>query len=284
MAKGMAWAMLTLAVTGAATAAGADELHFNDFSNTAKLQINGNAASVNTGSRTVLRVTPSKIGQAGSVFSTTPIALSNAYSFSTRFTFNINQQYNGGADGLVFVVQPNANDVGGGGGGIGFDGIPHSLGIEFDTWDNTFNGVNEGTSPANHIGVDLNGNINSVALAPSPYDLDSGTDLTAWIDYNGSTKSLEVRLANSLARPGTALITYGVDLASVIGNPNAFVGFTSGTGAAAANHDLVSWDFIDNYAPISGAVPEPATWAMMIVGFGAAGYAMRRRKLRVRLA
>ena len=28
---------------------------------------------------------------------------------------------------------------------------------------------------------------------------------------------------------------------------------------------------------VSAAVPEPATWAMMIVGFGLAGYAMRRR-------
>lgn len=32
----------------------------------------------------------------------------------------------------------------------------------------------------------------------------------------------------------------------------------------------------------AGAVPEPATWAMMLVGFGAAGYAMRiRRSARV---
>ncbi|MBA2920350.1 PEPxxWA-CTERM sorting domain-containing protein [Sphingomonas sp. MAH-20] len=28
------------------------------------------------------------------------------------------------------------------------------------------------------------------------------------------------------------------------------------------------------------AVPEPATWAMMLTGFGAAGLAMRRRRLR----
>ena len=35
--------------------------------------------------------------------------------------------------------------------------------------------------------------------------------------------------------------------------------------------------------PLSGGVPEPATWAMMLVGLGAAGYAMRRRNYAVSL-
>jgi hypothetical protein len=38
----------------------------------------------------------------------------------------------------------------------------------------------------------------------------------------------------------------------------------------------------DNYqitiAAVTPAVPEPATWAMMLLGFGAVGYSMRRRK------
>jgi hypothetical protein len=33
------------------------------------------------------------------------------------------------------------------------------------------------------------------------------------------------------------------------------------------------------YTP-NGAVPEPATWAMMLLGFGAAGFAIRRRRAR----
>lgn len=34
----------------------------------------------------------------------------------------------------------------------------------------------------------------------------------------------------------------------------------------------------DLYDPIAGGVPEPATWAMMIAGFGLAGAALRRRR------
>lgn len=32
---------------------------------------------------------------------------------------------------------------------------------------------------------------------------------------------------------------------------------------------------------VGGAVPEPSTWAMMLIGFGATGYAMRRRRTKV---
>ena len=30
-------------------------------------------------------------------------------------------------------------------------------------------------------------------------------------------------------------------------------------------------------SPVAAAVPEPATWAMMLIGFGAVGFGMRRR-------
>lgn len=48
------------------------------------------------------------------------------------------------------------------------------------------------------------------------------------------------------------------------------------------NARLVFSQFIEN-APISG-VPEPATWALMIAGFGAVGVAMRRRRTSVAFA
>lgn len=40
---------------------------------------------------------------------------------------------------------------------------------------------------------------------------------------------------------------------------------------------------VDNVS-FTAAVPEPATWAMMLMGFAAVGYSMRRRKATVRVA
>lgn len=260
------------------TPAAATTIVFNDFTSTAGLQLNGNAAAVNDGTRNVLRVTPSQFGQAGSAFSTSPVTLGADVSFSTRFTFNFNAQQAGGADGVVFTVQTNSNNVGGLGGGIGYSGIPNSVGIEFDNWNN--GGIDDNS--ANHVGIDINGDVDSVLQTESPFALDGGQDLTSWIDYNGATKLLEVRLASNNIRPVLALLSYTVDLTGVLGTPNAFVGFTSGTGDAAANHDIVNWEFRDVYSPISGVVPEPATWAMMIIGFfsiGVTARATRRRNL-----
>ena len=43
-------------------------------------------------------------------------------------------------------------------------------------------------------------------------------------------------------------------------------------------------DLAFGVAPPSGAVPEPATWALMLLGFGAIGGAMRRQRTRVAYA
>ena len=56
-------------------------LNFADFANPSGLQFNGNADNVNN----VLRLTPPERGQAGSVFTTAPIALAPDASFSTHF-------------------------------------------------------------------------------------------------------------------------------------------------------------------------------------------------------
>jgi len=266
---------LALALLLGSATASATTISYGDFSSTAGLQLNNSAASAtDDNGRSVLRVTPSAYNKAGSAFSTDAITLAADASFSTKFSFNFNHQLAGGADGLVFVVQTVSNTAGGGGGGIGYAGLSNSVGIEFDNYNN---GAGDGYS-ANHVGIDINGNVNSVALNTSlSVILDSSTDLFAWIDYNGVTDLLEVRLSSTDARPDDALLSYVVDLASVLGSTDAYVGFTSGTGGAAANHDVISWEFRDAYDPVTD-VPEPLSIALSGLGLTVLAASRRRRR------
>jgi hypothetical protein len=263
-------------VVGAATPAFAATIVYNDFSSTAGLQLNGAAAAAVDGSaRNVLRVTPATEFQSGSVFSTTAIQLGSGGSFSTKFSFNFNAQDDGfgGADGLVFVVQNNNTTiVGDAGGGMGYGGIGASLGIEFDN----FNNGQPDDPNESHVGIDLNGSVTSVLVSSSPAHLALPEDRFVWIDYDGLTGNLEVRLSDFDARPLAALLTYNVDLEALLGGTSAFVGFTSGTGSAFANHDVIAWEF-DSFVPAE--VPEPS--ALVVIGSAVLGVAALRRRRRV---
>lgn len=65
-------------------------------------------------------------------------------------------------------------------------------------------------------------------------------------------------------------------------NPAANIGNIWLVGAAFNNADRRTDSFKFSNLTVSGStsVPEPATWAMMIMGFGLVGSAMRRRNLR----
>jgi len=78
---------------------------------------------------------------------------------------------------------------------------------------------------------------------------------------------------------GTTSINFAVT-SNAAGSWNNYAGdFKINWLGSENNYNLVS-QIITSH----GAVPEPATWAMMLVGFGGIGMAMRRRKVNVRLA
>src|SRR5208283_3648623 len=102
-----------------------------------------------------LRLVPAQDGQSGSAFSLYAIQLGTNASFSTAFAF----QLTGGggisdgttnplgADGLVFVLNTVASNVGSSGQGVGYQGLPNSVGIKFDTWQDGAAGFPEESDP-----------------------------------------------------------------------------------------------------------------------------------------
>lgn len=264
------------------TQVGAAVIDYTDFSSVAGLTLNGNAAQAGN----VLRVTPAIDGQSGSAFSTNTVSLASNASFSTYFQFRFTNPDTGfcdglgcGADGLVFTVQSVSSSVGGAGGGIGYAGIGNSVGVEFDTWNN---GGGDNSS-SNHIGIDVNGSVSSVVLAEvTEADMNDGDVWNAWVDYNSVTGLLEARLTRSATRPVAAILSHTLNLASILGATDAYVGFTSGTGASHANHDVLTWTLEDSFAPIGGGntngVPEPMSLALTGLGLALIPWVRRRRQ------
>jgi Legume lectin domain len=239
------------------TAVAQQTINFPNFCNTSAFTLNGITATLNPNAQCVLRLT-NGFGPSGSAFLTNTFSLASDASFSTFFSFQIPNPVGigdadgPGADGIVFTVQTVSNTAGGGGGGIGYQGISPSVGVELDTFNNGGQDQNSG----NHIGIDLNGSVSSVALTPIPGRFNDGNVWYVWVDYNGVTDLLEARVSSSSTRPAAASVSSTVNLPAILGTTNAFVGFTSGTGAGGGTHEIVSWNLIGTFSPIGGT-PTP---------------------------
>lgn len=261
-------ALCALAVSTGASA-GTISFSFPNFSSTAGLTLNGNAAVVGG---TDLRLAPATTNQGGSAFTDSPV---NAETFSTQFEFRISNAggisdgTDTGADGITFTLHNDAagaGALGGLGGSLGYAGISPSVSVEFDTWNNG-PGLSDGNS--NHISVNTNGSL-AAALATTPIAprFDNGGIWDAWIDYDGMTLDVFVDPTNSGIK-GAAVLSTVIDIKSLIGS-TAHVGFTAATGAAFGDHDILSWSY-------TGSVPESGTLALLGLGLVFLGARTRRR-------
>ncbi len=159
--------------------------------------------------------------------------------FTTTFTFQIPSKTNAG-DGFTFVVQGTSNSVYGGiGGSLGYaSSVKKSLAVKFDLYSNSGEGPNS-------TGVYTNGaaptNVGSIDMTSSGVNLHSGDTMTATISYDGS--NLVESITDTVTHANFSHTYTGLNIPSLVGASQGYVGFTAGTGGSTATQNILSWTY-----------------------------------------
>jgi Chitobiase/beta-hexosaminidase C-terminal domain/Legume lectin domain len=208
----------------------------NGFASVVGLTLNGSAVNSDD-SR--LQLTTGGTDQSGSFFWNTPV---NIQSFVTDFQF----QLSGSpplADGITFTVQADAaTALGLLGGGLGYGpdyvggkgGIPNSMAVKFDVYNNAGEG-------ADSTGLYVNGaspTIPAVDLTSSGISLSSGDVIGGHLAYDGTMLYLTLK---DVVAAKTYATRFPIALPQTIGANAAYAGFTGGTGGFTSSQKILGW-------------------------------------------
>jgi hypothetical protein len=207
----------------------------------------------------------------GSIFSANEESILN---WTTTFTVRLHEGtqpiY---ANGFAFVIQAiSANALGVGGQGLGYQGIPDSVAVKFDTYTN---GTENGTGGS--TGLFFGGDLPTVAHQPGevnlPLDATMGVNLESQ-----SQKTITLSYAYNPMNPGASVLheqildadhpdmpfayDYLVDIPALLdtpanGNTIGYVGLTGSTGSSDfwELQDVLGW----RYTPAGPAAPHNLT-------------------------
>lgn len=114
------------------------------------------------------------------------------------------------------------------GGYLGYGpAFPKSVAVVFDLYGNS--NWNDPAVP--YMGIALNGDVTThLTNTGTSRQFNNGNTWSCWVDYNGATQSLEVRLASTPTRPALATLHLTVNLLTTIGQSSMYLGFGAGAG------------------------------------------------------
>ncbi len=216
----------------------------------ANVQLNPSAATSNgptvSTDNSTLTITTRQNNEANSAFFTQKVTLPAA-GFYARFTW----QHDTGADGFAFVLQNDprgAGALGDNGGALGYgtkkinnvdDSIASSAAVQFSIY--TYGGTGLGT----------NGTISDTTAGAVNTRTDTNP-LNVSLVYIAPTQTLSETVTDSVTNQSESF-SYSVNLATVLGGPTAYLGFTGGTGDSVSTQLISGFSFgsVTAYSPIS---------------------------------
>ena len=212
--------------------------NFADFSSTTGLNLLGAAAVTGTNR---LSLTPAQDVTGSAWYVADKMLVAGGFETTFRFQFTPPPNIDG-LQGVAFLIQNSGpTERRGGPPGVGYDGVPNSVAVEFDTgFTADFNDPSE-----SHISVHTNGTgpnrpheSYSLGVYNTPgFVLDDAQVHTAKVRYVPGT--LSVYLDNLI----TPVLTVSLDLGATLqlDDGRAWLGFTAGNTGAPAAQDILDW-------------------------------------------
>jgi hypothetical protein len=191
------------------------------------MQFNGNA--VLAGNRLQLSDTSTTF-EDSSAFWNQKVSVQG---FTNDFTFQI---ANPGADGITFAIQGSSpTALGVVGGSLGYGGMPNSVAVKFDIYDN----AGEGT---NSTGLYVNGAVPAVPATT----IGGGVNLQSWdvmavhMTYDGTTLTMKITDTSNPSQTFTT--SWPVNIPATVGS-TAYAGFTGATGGLTSTEQILTWSY-----------------------------------------
>ena len=139
-----------------------------------------NASATNVGSEYV--ITQALDTQVGALWSDSKVSLNTSFTISADLFFGAKDS---GADGFSFIIQNQSKTaIGAVGGGLGYQGIGHSVAIEFDTYDN---GPGYNDIANDHAAFDINGSMGGIGAPIDLGNIEDGQYHPVTISWNAAT-------------------------------------------------------------------------------------------------
>jgi hypothetical protein len=216
---------------------GSTSIDFSSGFSQSGMQLNGHTKL--NGTRLQLTDTAATFEVASSYWNTQV----NVQSFTTDFNFQLLTTPN--ADGFTFTIQDSVlTAMGPAGGGLGFGpstttgtpGIPKSVAVKFDLYNN----AGEGT---NSTGMYANGASPTVPaiILGGGVNLHSGDIFHVHMTYDGTTLTMTITDTTNTA--DTFTTSWPINIPATVGANTAWVGFTAGTGGLTATQEILTWTY-----------------------------------------
>ena len=172
----------------------------------------------------VLKITNSGVGNSANAFWNTS-RMFTAKDFTISFTYT---GQNNGADGIAFVVQDDPtgiNAIGATGNGLGYRNITRSFAYGMNIF--TTSGTDISTSGASFS-----------FASPSPVNLRNTNPKNVTLTYDPAALTITESIVDTVAATQYTKVHEGIDLTEIIGNNQAYYGFTGSTGGTTANQTI----------------------------------------------